>query len=488
MTVNGRSEAVSVRGPLGGGLRARAARGGVWLAGGGAAEQFGRLARNLLLTRLLAPGAFGTMAIVLSLSSLVGSMTDVGLGPAVIQHPHGGKDNYLNAAWWMGMSRALFVYALIFASSPWFSQFYGDRDISGLLRVALLGTIFDGLLSPRSKLIQKEMKFSRWAIITNGGALCGVFLTIVLALAFRNVWALAIGYCSENVFRCLLSFVLCPGLPSTRWDKKAFREIWEFSRGMVGLSFLNLVFARADIFVLGKMVSPAELGIYTMGVYLIQTPSNFLMNILCSTLLPTLAHVQADRHRVNRVVSEAASWITLTGLPGVAMVCLCGASLMTVTYGPRYAPAAGAVALAAGVALLNILNSLLTTVFFAFGKPELHRRAVAASAVVMLIVIYPACKYLGPAGGQLAALSAIATSYVLQVTRSHQITGLSIFHCARGVVPAAMVSAGMILVGVGTHLLGLGSQPLINIGIATGTCAIAYLILMPAFFKARVAA
>ena len=46
------------------------------------------------------------------------------------------------------------------------------------------------------------------------------------------------------------------------------------------------------------------------------------------------------------------------------------------------------------------------------GRPGLHRRAVAASAVVMLIAIYPACKLLGVVGGQVAALLAIIVSYL----------------------------------------------------------------------------
>ena len=485
MEVSWRPDVLSVRRFVKGGLRARVTHGGAWLGSGSAAEQVGRLARNLILTRMLAPGAFGTMAIVLSLSSLVGSMTDVGLFPAVIQHPDGGKDNYLNAAWWIGVARALLVYALIFASAPWLSQFYGDHEISGLLRLTLLSTVFDGLLSPRSKLAQKELIFSRWVLLSNGGALCGVLLTIVLTFVIRNVWALAIGYCAENVFRCVFSFALCPGLPSIRWDKRAFKELWEFSKGMVGLSFLNLVFARADVFVLGKMLPPAALGIYTMGVFLIQTPSNFLINIIGTTLLPAVAQVQADRQRVNRIISEAACWITLVGLPAVAMVCLCGASLLTVSYGARYAAATGPVALAAGVALLNTLNSLLTTLFFAFGRPALHRRAVATSAVVMLIVTYPSCHRFGSAGGQLSALIAIAASYAIQVTRAREITGLSIFHFARGILPAAIVSAGMFLAGAAAHYFGLTGNPFANIGISAAACIIVSIICMPIFARLR---
>jgi len=274
------------------GLRAKTMRGGAWLGIGSIAEQIVRFGRNILLARLLAPGAFGTMAIVLSSASLIDTLTDVGVRAAIIQNPRGAENNYLNASWWLGMLRAVFSYLVIFAASPWISRFYARADLTGLLRVALLGILFTAAMSPRSLLAQREMRLSRWALITNGGGICGVFVTISLSFWLRDVWALAIGYSSEQAFRCLLSYALCPGLPSIRCDLHAVRDLLKFSRGMFGLALLNLVIARADVFVLAKLYSSMALGFYTLAVTMVTTPSVFLTNILGQTLLPALSGVQ----------------------------------------------------------------------------------------------------------------------------------------------------------------------------------------------------
>ena len=461
------------------GLRAKVARGGAWLGSASLAEQVIRFARNMFLARLLAPSAFGAMAIVVSSSSLVSSFTDVGVLPAIVQNPRGGDRAYLNAAWWLGIIRALFIYVVIFAASPWIARFYGNAELSGLLRVALLSTLLDGLISPRAKLAHKEMKFSRWALISNGGAICGVILTIVLSLILRDVWALAIGYCSENAFRCILSYIVYPGLPSFEWDRRASRELLMFSKGMVGLSFLNLIFARADIFVLGKLYSPAMLGIYALAVNLIQTPANFLVNTLSQTLLPALSHVQDEPERANRILIEVTSWVILLGLPVVVVIWLCGSSLLTVTYGARYAVAVQALAVAAAVTFFNTLNSMVTSLFFAAGRPALHRRAVLVSAVTMMLVVYPACKHLGIAGGQLAALIAITASYLLQLSRARDITGLSMLAYCKPFVPAALLSAGILAIGMSAHLLGLGANPLASISIAIAACIIGCILGFP---------
>lgn len=485
VSIRNRLKVAADRVLVGESLRAKVARGGAWLGSGSFVEQVSRFARNMLLTRLLAPGAFGAMAIVLSSSSLVGSLSDVGLWPAVIRNPRGGDDAYLNAAWWMGIGRAICIYGMIFAAAPWVSRFYGIADLSALLRIALLSVVFDGLISPRSKLAQKEMKFGRWALISNGGGICGVILTIVLSFVLRDVRALAIGYCSENAFRCLLSYTLFPGLPSLEWDRHAIRDLLKFSRGMFGLSFLNLIFTRTDIFVLGKLYSPEALGIYTMAVYLVQTPSGFLINMLATTLLPAFSHVGTERERGNRILSEVTSWIILLGLPAVVMIWQCGSSILTVSYGVRYAAAAGVLAVAAAVALLNTLNSLVTTLFYAAGRPALHRRAVAASAVIMLIAIYPACKYLGLVGGQAAALLAITVSYLLQLERARGITGLIILRYGKALVPATLMSAGILIAGLGARYLGLTTKPAANIAICAAACITAYVLYVPVFARMR---
>ena len=467
------------------GLRAKAMRGGTWLGAGGITEQASRFARNMILTRLLAPSAFGAMAIVMSSSAIVGALTEVGVKQAVIQNPRGGEEAYLNAGWWMGFGRALITYAIIFAMAPWVAHFYGIADLSALLRVTLLGSLFDGAMSPRSILAQKEMKFGRWMAISNGGGICGVILTVALSFFLRDVWALAIGFGSENAFRCLLSYILYPGLPSLGWENHAIRDLYRFSKQAFGLSFLNLIFSRTDIFVLGKLYSTTALGLYTMGVALVLTPSSFLTTMMGQALFPAIAHVQEDKERVNRILMEATSWLILLGLPVVVVIYLCGHSLLLVIYGARYVAAAGPLAVAATVVLINVLNALITCVFAAVGRPGLHRRAVAASAVVMLIAIYPSCKLLGVVGGQVAALLAIIVSYFLQVIRMRGLTGLDLPRYGKAFVPAALVSAGILVAGLGASFLGLATRPLANIALGAGACVVAYALCVPAFLRIK---
>src|SRR5271156_4678497 len=123
------------------GLKTRVFRGGAWLGSGSVLEQASRFGRNMLLTRLLAPEAFGTMAVVMSATSVLASLMDVGAREALIQNPRGSEEGHVGAAWWLAFGRSLSLCALLFLFAPMISRFYASGEMTALLRVAALGVL-----------------------------------------------------------------------------------------------------------------------------------------------------------------------------------------------------------------------------------------------------------------------------------------------------------------------------------------------------------
>jgi O-antigen/teichoic acid export membrane protein len=466
-------------------LKASVFRGGMWLGTGLFTEQVVRFGRNMLLARLLAPAAFGTMAIVASATSIIHTMMDIGVRDAIIQNPRGGEDEYVNAAWWMSIGRAASFWMILCILAPWIAKFYGNPELSPLFRVCATGLLFDGAMSARVYVAIKEMKFRKWAIINHLGGIGGVLFTIALSYYIRDVWALVIGYAAESAARCTLSYFICPFLPALRWSRAAARELWSFSKRMFGLSLLNLIFARTDVFVLAKLNSAAELGLYTMAVYLVQTPVSFIMNLLGQTILPAFARVQEDKARMNRILLQVTSAIVLVGMPAIVFAFFCGHSLLTLAYGHRYAAAAGPFIVASAVALLNLLNGQITSIFFATGRPNLHRVCIIVMAATMVILIYPFVRYFGIIGGQFACLAAVTAGLLFQVVRVHRLTGLSLSNYGGIFLIAGAVSLSVVAVCLGSRSLALAAQPLPNVIFGGVGCLLAYAVTAAVFLRRR---
>jgi PST family polysaccharide transporter len=252
---------------------------------------------------------------------------------------------------------------------------------------------------------------------------------------------------------------------------------------LAGISLLNLLFARADIFVLGKLYSAADLGLYAMGIALVQTPATFLMNLLGQTLLPVHSQVQADKARVNRVVHTTTSLVLLVGLPALTCLAFCSRSVLTIVYGHRYAAAAAPLLIASGVAVLNILNGQLTMVFYAAGRPNLHRTAVAVMAGTMVTAIYPFTMWLGMAGGQWAALLSVAIGLGIQLIRVHSMTGLDCRSSGPVLAYAVCGSLAVATTCLGARMLSLSNQPIPTLASGIGGCLLALSLYYVIFFQ-----
>jgi len=467
-------------------LRDRLLRGGAWLASGSFLEQAARFGRNMLLARLLVPEVFGTMAIVLSAGAAIDSFTEIGVREAIIQNPRGRDPEFMNSAWWVSLARALALYWLLFLFAPWIAGFYGNPQLKPLLRVALVSLLLTGATSPGAYIAMKDMRFKRWAAINHGGAIAGVLLTVGLATFWRSVWALAIGFAAENLFRFVLSYVICPFVPRFRLARAYVREVLNFSRRAVGLPFLNFVFIRADIFVIGKLFAPALLGLYSMAINVAQVPASFLMNLLGQLLMPTFAQLQEDHGKLNQLLLRVTTLIACLGSPIVVFAALSAAPILRVVYGQRYAAMAAPFVMGIFLVLINVLNGQITTVFYAKGTPNLHRRSVGIMAGTMVVLVYPAVKWLGIVGAPAAALLAAAVGYGFQITRICRLTGLQLSAYFRALAPAALLGLCVVVVEFGLAPFVRSQSFLMPVLPAIIGCLLAYAMLLTKPLRRRI--
>lgn len=455
-------------------LRARVFRGGAWLGVGSASEQCLRFVRNMILARLLAPSAFGTMAIVMSAASLLQAFTEIGVREALIQNPKGREPEYVNAAWWMAFSRSVFIYLILFALAPLVAKFYGNGDLAPLLRVATISLVLEGAISARAYVAMKDMRFSRWAAITHGGGILGVVTTVILGFLFRNVWALVIGTCAESAARCVLSYAICPHLPSFKVNHPAFKELLQFSKGLFGLAPLIIIYMRLDIFVLGKLIPTAALGYYALGISVAQVPAGFISNLLSQLFMPALSHVQDDKARIRRIVLQVTEFVVCLAMPGVVFAYFCGRSLLTLIYGHQYAVAAVPLVLASCCALVAFVNNQITTAFYAAGTPQLHRLCVVMMAVVMIVLTYPLAKWFGPTGGQLASLISITIGFLIQLNRARHLIGIRVSQYGKLLLQGLAVSAVALATCLMGQPLSLLARPVFAVGLGLLGCIVAY--------------
>jgi len=454
------------------GLKARVLRGGFWLGIGTGFEYGLRFLRNIILARILAPEAFGLMAIILAINGALEAFTQIGVKEAVIQSPVGEERTYLNGAWWLSFTRAIGLFAIAMISVPWLASFYDVSQYTVMFRVSFLTILFNGAMSAGTYIVQKRMDYKKWTIITSGGGAVGIILAIGLSLWLHNVWALVIGYVVEAAARCFLSFLVCPLLPRFQFKQEHSKALLDYARGMFGLPILFFIFTQADVFVVGKLLQKRDLGLYSMALSLAQMPMFLVSTILNPILMPMFSEKQHDKAWINRVLLKSTRIFVLAGTPVACFIALYGKDILTVLYGSQYAAVALPFALMLAATILRAAGTPIVNIYLALGQPRLQRYFTGIRAALMLLLIYPAVKYLGLTGAAGAGLLAMLISYIFQIVRFKELTDLDIRGYGFIFIQAVVVSLPILLVwSVGHQAL---ARPLHNVFLGLIGCITVY--------------
>ena len=458
---------------FGNSLKARTARGSLWLGVAGGGEHSFRLVRNMILTRLLAPEVFGLMAIVLAINTAFESFTEIGIKQAIIQNPRGREAAYLNGAWWLSFGRALGLYAVAFFLAPWIADFYGNQELVLLMRVAFLSIVFKGAMSSQAYVAIKDMRFRQWAVINHGSGAIGIVTAVMLAFIIKNVWALVIGFIVESALRFLLSYIICFFCPGFAFQKDHLKALFKYASGMFGLPILIFIFTRADIFVIGKLYSKYDLGLYSMAVALAWAPLQLVGLIFNEIAMPVFSEIQKEKDHMSASIMKVVTVMALGGIPILFFVSLYGKDVLTIIYGHEYAAVSRPFAVMFCSELIRTISLPFATLFLAVGHPELHRYFTGVRAILILVLIYPAVKYFGLTGASVASLVSMILSFALQVNRVSLLIDFNIMKFLKIMVTAVVISFPVVAIWLVAHIV-FATSTMVSLSAGILSCAVAY--------------
>jgi PST family polysaccharide transporter/lipopolysaccharide exporter len=422
--------------------KAKTARGAIWLTIGGGSEQSLRLIRTMILTRLLSREDFGVMGLVMAVNMWFESFTEVGIRLAVIQNPEGKQKTFLNGAWFLSVGRSLVLFTLAFLSAPYIGQFYGE-EIVAPLRVAFLTILFSGAQSPNAYTQTKDLKYGRWSIVYNGGASIGILVAIVMGFIRPDIWALVIGFTAESASRCILSYILCPFLPTFEFDRKHLSDLFKYARGVFGLGFLAFLYKRLDILVLGRLVDKSTLGLYQVSLIWAQTPFMLYTTVIGPLLFPSFSAMQDNHPRLRSAILKSSKYLSLLYMPMLTLMICFAEPLVIFLAGEDYADAAAPFAFLCAAIGLQIFGQSLGEVCFATGKPELIRKIAVFRLVIAALLIVPMIEKYGLVGAANTRAIVSGVWILLTLYFLKKYVGLSFLSYPKAIAPGLAVGAAI---------------------------------------------
>ena len=157
-----------------------------------------------LMSRLLSPTVFGELAIIMAVVAIMQSLSDAGLGSALIQSQTTDK-TYKSTALSLSVILGIFFTLLLFCTSSLFSKLLVKSDIlTHAFQLISLTFLLQALYNIyRSQLI-KELKFKKCGLISVGASLVSSTVGVFLAYLGYGVYSILIATLTNQIILMLL--------------------------------------------------------------------------------------------------------------------------------------------------------------------------------------------------------------------------------------------------------------------------------------------
>jgi hypothetical protein len=353
--------------------------------GGG---QILRLGANLILTRLLAPEAFGLMALINVFLVGLEMLSDIGVHAAIIHNKRGDDPEFLCTAWTIGVIRGVLLWGVACLIAWPAAVFYNEPRLMLMIPVSGLIVLITGFQTTAMAQHNRHMNLERLTILQLAAQAINLLVMVLLAWQMRSVWALVIGGVAGAIVQVTLAHFLLPGIRHRfTLNRNDVREIVRFGKWLFFATAIGYLAGQAsDKLALGKLVDRETLGIYSMAFMLAQLPSSVVTVLIGRVLYPALAEAsRQDCSRFGEKLRRArtAIWPPLMML--ILSLGFFGPLTFRLLWDPRYHAAGWMLQLMLAVVWLDGLNCSLNAALLARGDSF----ASAVQNAISLIIGIP---------------------------------------------------------------------------------------------------
>lgn len=295
-------------------LKARAMKGGVVALGGFGAAQAIRLASNLIMTRFLAPDAFGLMGVTIALQVFIAMTSDLGLNQSIIRSKHGDDPAYLATARLLQLGRCLLIAGVLIVAAlalPGLASdgvlregsVYADPRLPVFLYCIAFSVTISGFSAMRVALHNRNLDIAPVIRLELSAQIVALVSMAAAALGGLGVYSLAFGAIVAELVKTAGSHFALKGPPARfGFHREHFREIFTYGKWLIVASTFGFLVQRGDQILFGWLFDIDAFSLYSIATIWIVTAGLVIETVQRRIANPALAELHRERaHDLTRV-------------------------------------------------------------------------------------------------------------------------------------------------------------------------------------------
>lgn len=391
-------------------LKRRALRGATWAVAGGNASQLLAFVMFMIISRMVGPEAFGTVAVALALVELCRALFNEAVVGNLVARGRFDDDTF-SAGFALSMGVAALQVLALWALAPLFASLFRTPQLVTVLpQIALLLILYAAARLQEAHLML-DLRFDSLALRAVLAALLGGLAGIAAASTGLGVEALVIQQWTNAAVSLVLLWVACPWRPKFRFTREAVQRLAKTSAALAPAGLIAHLSMLTDGLAVASFSGPAAAGFYNLGKRVRLALQLGLSTALDRVSLPTFARNKDDTERLAATVTQAMRLSMVVAFPIFLGIAAVAPELIALFLGPEWASAA------TPLAFLMIAGALAITASYCDNLMlVMERRAwIAGLRLFMLSVLCLGIVLVGHRGPTAVAACALTATVLHNV-------------------------------------------------------------------------
>ncbi len=383
-----------------------------WIMGWRMATRVLGLVSTLVLVRILTPEDFGLVALGTVFANAVDALAWFGIEDAILREKTFSPEIY-DTGFTMAVIRAVVMGLLIAGLAVPAGYFFHDDRLTWIVLALAAATLLEGFRNIGVVEFRRTFEFDKEFLLWVIPRIVSIVLAIGCALVFRSYWALVVGILTQRILRVVFSYRMHPYRPRlglSAWRRLTGYSVWDWALSIV----VQIRERSASIFV-GRLLGPAQVGIFSVAVELATLPLTELIEPLGRA---AFSGFNAARHAglsAGQMYLRMIAAMGLAAMPASIGLSLVADPLVKLAFGPSWSGATPVMQIISVAYCLNLLSTMSGTLFQAHGLMRLSFRLLIFTVLLRLGLLFVLVPLLGLTGAALATTVAILLEQVLFV-------------------------------------------------------------------------
>lgn len=292
---------------------------------------------SIILARLLAPEAYGTIALVTVFTNILQVFVDSGLGNALIQKKD-ADDIDFSTVFYFNVFICVIIYIGMFCASPLIADFYNKPELIPVVRVLCLTIVVSGLKNVQQAYVSRTLQFKRFFYSSLSGTIGAAVVGIAMAYMGFGVWALIAQQLFNVTVGTVVLWFTVKWRPKLIFSLKRLKGLFSYGWKLLVSGVIDRVYSNVRQLIIGKWYSSTDLAYYNKGK---QFPETIVVNIntaIDSVLFPVMSGEQDNKERVKALTRRAIKTSSFVIWPIMFGLAACAESFVSILLTDKWLP------------------------------------------------------------------------------------------------------------------------------------------------------